>query len=168
MFGIEEELGAAAVLVAGLAVAGVEDDGRHIVAHEVVDVADEAVVVREADAGGQKALRDAEGVVGLRGVAPFGDDVSLVDDQPGLRGAGGEGTHGVAERFTPEGPEVAEGEVAGGLGLARDRDLDGALDGGRVEAELGRGAAFPVRVTAGEVRLGGEEVGGGGEEGRGA
>ncbi|MDE2875119.1 MAG: hypothetical protein OXQ93_06735 [Gemmatimonadota bacterium] len=60
---------------------------------------------------------------------------------------------------------MVEGQVAGGLGLARDRDLDGAPDGGRVEAELLGGAALPVRVAIGEVRLGGEEVGGGREEG---
>ena len=62
---------------------------------------------------------------------------------------------------------MVEGEVARGLGLTRDRDVDGALDGRRVEAELLRGAAFPVRVASREVRLRGEEVGEEEEGGRG-
>ncbi len=60
---------------------------------------------------------------------------------------------------------MVEGEVVGGLGLARAGELDGTLDGGRVEAELLWAAALPVRVAAGRVRLRGEEVGGSGEEG---
>ncbi|MDE0083542.1 MAG: type II toxin-antitoxin system VapC family toxin [Gammaproteobacteria bacterium] len=58
-------------------------------------------------------------------------------------GAGGEGAHRVAERLASEGSEVVEGEVAGGLGLTRAGELYGALDGGRVEAELLRAAAAP-------------------------
>ena len=85
-------------------------------------------------------------------------------DQARLGTAHREGADGVAERLAAEGAEVVEGEVAGGLGLARDRELHGALDGRRVEAGLFRGAALPVGMTTGEVRLGGEE--GGGEDER--
>ena len=46
--------------------------------------------------------------------------------------AGGEGPHRIAEWLASEGSEVVEDAVAGGLGLARAGELDGALDGGRV------------------------------------
>ena len=154
------------MFVAGLAVAGIEDDGGDVVAHPIVDVADQAAVVRQADGGREEALRDAEGVVGLPGLAPLGNDVALVHDQAGLGTAHREGADGVAEWLAAEGAEVVECEVAGGPGLARDRDLHGALDGRRVEAGLFRGAALPVGVTTGEVRLGGEEGGGGEHERR--
>ena len=57
-------------------------------------------------------------------------------------------------------------EFARALGLPGDRDVEGALHGREVEAELLWGAVFPVRVATRLVRLGSERKAGGGSERR--
>jgi hypothetical protein len=56
---------------------------KGLVAHVVVDVLDQALLERETDWRRQERLRHAVSHVDPGRIAPFGDDVALVDDEAG-------------------------------------------------------------------------------------
>ena len=63
------------------------DVRRHVVAHVVVDVANQPVLPRQADHRRQERLRDAVGHVDAPRLAPLGDDVAVAGDQAARRAA---------------------------------------------------------------------------------
>jgi hypothetical protein len=119
-------------------------DGSHGVACDIVDAADHAAVVGEADHARQEALGDAVGHVDALRLAPFGDQHALVDDDSGQVAAILDRTDGVAERFSAEGAVVVELEVARILDLACDGEVDRVFQQLRVDAGLRRRFALPV------------------------
>jgi hypothetical protein len=77
-------------------------------------------------------------------LAPFGDDVALVDDDAGLGPAFLDRPDGVAEGLAAEGLVVVELEVARVLDLVGDGEVDRVLEQARVDAGLRRSLVLPV------------------------
>ena len=133
---------------------GVGRIGADVVADGVVELADHAAVEGDADDAGQHAFRDAVGHVDAGGIAPFGDDVAVVDDDAGRVAAVLDRADGVAEGLAAEGLVVVHDQVAGVGAFMRDREVDGGLQRGGVGAIVARGCggARGCRVRAGSGR----------------
>src|ERR1700693_2582644 len=120
--------------------------------HRLVEIADQPAIPSEPGEDRQIALGDAEGLVDLAGVAPFGDDPALPQHQA-VRAAAW--AHR-AERLVP-GRLLAEiglddmGEVAppGRLALGGEPGRGG--DRGEIETGGGRLAVFPCRIWRGKI-----------------
>ena len=163
---LEEELRSASVLIARFSVAVGENEGGHVVPHEVVETADQSSVVGEARGRGQEGLRHAECLIHPRRLPPFGDDIPVLDDQPRLRAAVFEGPDRRAVGLTPERHLVVELQIARRGGLGGDRERDGRLEQVRIEPHRLRRAPLPLHVGDRPITLG-RELGREGERRRG-
>src|SRR4029450_6508635 len=113
----------------------------------VRDVADKSLLPREADYGRQKGLADAVRHVHLLRLAPFGDDVAVVDDDAVERRAHAVRTENRIEWLV--GRETLLMNCGLGVrrgGIARDRELDRLVQLCRVESFLLRGGVLPVET----------------------
>ncbi len=90
-------------------------------------------------------------------LAPFGNDVAVVDDEAGFVAPRLDGADRVAERLAAERLIVVHHEIARILGLAGDGEIDRRLETRRIEARSPtvpyaamspRGSTAPVGRTA--------------------
>ena len=158
----EQQIGSAEPvgLVAGCWHRTVDLDRSDIVPHGVVDVADHPTVVGDTDDARQHALGHTVGHVDAQRLAPFGDDISMVNDQAGRVAAVLDGADGVAERFTAERLIVVDDEIARVLDLVRNGKVGGLLEPCRIEPGFHRRFMLPHRIrivdrgsVVGPVRL---------------
>src|SRR3989449_1134884 len=112
-------------------------------------------VVGDADNAREQAFRHAVSHVHAQGLAPFGDDVALVDDHARQVAAVLDRADRVAERLAPERLVVVEREIARIACFVRDRVIDRVLEPLRVDARFPGRLALPDGVgIVGCFRLG--------------
>ena len=114
-----------------------------VFADRLVDAGDEAVGDRQSGQDGEIALGDAEGHVGARGVAPFGDQAAALQDQAGRPAARHDrpGDLAPGPRLVPlhdaDIAPVRIVEAARPRAVAGERETDGALERGGIETCFG-------------------------------
>ncbi len=123
----------------------------HVVDHAVVHVADEVLVVGNAGNGGEECLGDGVRHVDSARVAPFGDDVTVADDDAIGRRMRCQRTERIAirPRELQRDGEALIALVDDALelgrepGFVRDGEVDRRLQSGRIEAFLLRRVRRP-------------------------
>jgi len=105
---------------------------------------DEALVDGEAYYCGEEAFCDAVGHVDSCGFAPFGYDVTFIDDEAGWFASFLEGADAVVEGFATEAFGLGELLVAWGFCFVVAGEGFGLREFYGVEAEGGGGAVLPL------------------------
>ena len=120
--------------------------GRHVVLHEVADVANQPLLPDQPDDRRQEALRYAERHVHARRVAPLADDVAVLDDDAAESAARLDRTDWRIERFTSECRRQIDGQIFGRGILVVARELHRSVELGNVEARLLSRLLLPVET----------------------
>ena len=126
------------------------DVRRHVVAHVVVYVANQAPLPRQPDHRRQKRLRDAVGDLGALRIAPLGDDVTVARDESARSTAILDRSDDRVVRLLAEAVVKKQRHVPGTGRLGRDRQLHGLVHERRVHADLFGLLVLPVEAF-GEV-----------------
>ena len=128
------------------------DIRRHVLAREIIHVANEAALPREADYGRQERFRDAERHVDALWLAPLGDDIPVTDDEAVGGRARFHGADGRVERLVAsEGRRERQGEISRARRLARDGELHRIIHAAGVHSHLVGFFMLPVEPIR-EVR----------------